>query len=232
MNDPQCSAVKSAHILTLATLALIGCAGIETDNSVAHGAVTIWDENGHEELIALPLWQTKDESPSEDAVSLEPGFLQPVAVARITEATGLLERDSIIPVTYATAKRLVGTSYTSPRAVTRQVIRTKEARIKELADLSLSFPESAPKFKDWSAEQAREIDRLRSELPSHSPYLCRAVAFRNCGTGGFSAEVSEGHVWIGYGALGHGEFAKYNQPVVVFLPCRPTASSFSWSVAE
>jgi hypothetical protein len=225
--------MKYAHILMFGVIYLSGCTAPVTNQDAGHSAVTVWDDDGHEDVVSQPLWKSQQNRSHEDAVSVEDGFLQPVAIGRIFEAAKPLEQGSCVPISFSTAKRLIGGgSYASPSSVTRLTIRAKKARIEELEDLSRTFPDRASEFAEESAEVNREIVRLRSVLPKLSPYLCRAVAFRNCGTGGFSAVATKNGLWIYYSALGHGDFSKYNQPVIVFLPSRPDRSGFSWSVAE
>ncbi len=212
--------------------ALTSCSSVTEDHLRQLTNVTVWETGSHKELLSQELWKSEKIDLDESQRELENGLLQAVSLPQTIRATKMLQTASFIPISTSMAKDLVGDLYISPQKVVDAVIERKRARISELRELRGSFPDSADKYNEWTRDEEFDIDRLTKDRQHLSPYVCRAVAFQDCGTGGFGAIFDGEGLSIDYGALGSGEFDKYNQPVVVFLPNQPHNIEFSFGVAR
>jgi hypothetical protein len=216
----------------LASLLLVSCSSPVTDDRLhALTNPVICDAALYHDLLAQELWKSENVQP-ETFEFLDWGLVQAVAPDNAVVATGLLKDCTWTPINFSTAKKLVGENYITPRQACAAAIQRKVARIEELDDMKKSFTDSASDYEEWQQEQRDQIKKLEGEVSILKPYLCRAVAFYGCGTGGFGASFDGALLRISYGGLGTGAYKMYNHPVVVFLPNPPTKVGFINGVAQ
>ena len=148
----------------------------------------------------------------ESCKPLDRSLINSVVSAERVEAIARLERLAVIPISEASAAKLIGSSDTvSPR----DLIAAEIARLRERRDRQFN-----EKVGGWSLAERDRLERLlvlndNSEARVLMPFLARGIAIYEL-TGGFSASICDNTLWISHGSLG-----TYRRParlpVVIFL---------------
>src|SRR5262245_8794949 len=152
----------------------------------------------------------------------------PVARSMIAEATELLEKTSVVPLTFDQAVRLAPAGMMEPDRMLAAEIEQREKRAEELEGMSRS---RGDKLNSMATEQRTHIEAAKRLIGTLKPYLVRGVEGSEH-TGGFSACYSNGELWITHSSLGTSRADLTRRPVVVFLPDQPHRVHVSASVAR
>jgi hypothetical protein len=186
------------------------------------------------QAYARDAWETKGSGQRlvTPCNSLDPSLIAPVPADRRHSGIASLEGEPIIALDKNQAARFLGLHNGDKNISALGRIKSAIQKLREQKRLEIE-----ERIGSWAMSDQERLDRLETLSASSSinglkPYLVRAIAKNDFGTGFFVAQCGDS-LDISHGSLGRGPAPPTIRfPLIIFLDRQPKSVRATWAIAE